>query len=154
MRKLMNSSLNRQTSQAVAIKEASHTPSVMQWAVAAVLSALCVGAMAAPMLVKQGPEDDEPLMPFKKRLHFEISLEDETLYLALRRWATESGYQIVWDAGKDFAARRTIYPAKHIEEAIEQVMADSEGSAYPLHACTYTNKVIRVLHVSQTCQRN
>jgi hypothetical protein len=81
-------------------------------------------------------------------------VEDETLYLGLRRWATETGYQIVWDAGKDFPARNTRYTAQNIEEAIEQVMADSEGSSYPLHACTYANKVIRVLHVSQTCQRN
>jgi hypothetical protein len=153
MRKLMNSIKSRQASEPSAIKGRHLRPYAKQWTLAAVLSALCMSIFAAPMLLK-GPEDDEPLMPFKKLIRFDIAVEDETLYLALRRWATESGYQIVWDAGKDFPARNTRYTAQHMEEAIEQVMADSEGSSYPLHACTYANKVIRVLHVSQTCQRN
>jgi hypothetical protein len=149
----MNSFTHRQVPKPDAAKARQLSTCVKQWTLASVLSALCVSVLAAPMLLK-GPEDDEPLMPFKKLIRFEITVEDETLYLGLRRWATETGYQIVWDAGKDFPARNTRYTAQNIEEAIEQVMADSEGSSYPLHACTYANKVIRVLHVSQTCQRN
>lgn len=85
---------------------------------------------------------------------FEIQLNDESVSLALRRWAWDSNYQLVWDAGKDFAARNTSYKAKTYTEAVEQVMADTEGSGYPLHACVYANRVVRVLHISQSCQRN
>jgi hypothetical protein len=84
---------------------------------------------------------------------FEITTEDETLYLALRRWAAETGYQLVWDAGKDFPVKNTVYVTDDIVQAISQVMADTEASSYPLHACTYNNKVIRILHVSQSCER-
>jgi len=84
---------------------------------------------------------------------FVITNEDETVFLALRRWAEDVGYQLVWDAGKDFPAKRTAYSANNIEDAIDLVMRDTARSSYPLHACAYNNKVIRVLHVSQSCER-
>ena len=84
---------------------------------------------------------------------FAITAGDETLYLALRRWTTLKGYQLIWDAGKDFPARNTLYPATELYEAIEMVMADTERSNYPLHACAYSNRVVRVLHISQSCER-
>lgn len=85
---------------------------------------------------------------------FEIEPNDESLSLALRRWAWDTNYQLVWDAGKDFPARSTRYDAKTYVEAVEQVMADTESSGYPLHACLYANRVVRVLHISQSCKRN
>lgn len=85
--------------------------------------------------------------------HFDIRLEDETLYLALRRWSAESKFQLVWNAGKDFPAHQTRYIADSFEHAVEQVMADTELSSYPLHACAYPNRVMRVLHISHSCER-
>lgn len=82
---------------------------------------------------------------------FEITADDETLYLTLRRWTAEAGYQLVWSAGKDFPVKRTLYEADDLSSAIALAMKDTEFSAYPLHACAYTNNVIRVLHVSQSC---
>jgi hypothetical protein len=84
---------------------------------------------------------------------FDIRLEDETLYLALRRWSAESMFQLVWNAGKDFPAHKTRYIAGSFEQAVEYVMADTASSAYPLHACAYPNRVMRVLHISQSCER-
>ena len=84
---------------------------------------------------------------------FEITSEDETLYLALRRWAVDSGYQLVWDAGKDFPAKKTSYQVDHFEDAVAKVMGDTGRSSYPLHACSYTNNVVRILPVSQSCER-
>ena len=98
---------------------------------------------------------NQPLSSRTKREGlYVITSDDETLYLALRRWTDEGGYQIVWDAGKDFPARKTSYQAKDIEDAIGMVMRDTARSSYPLHACAYSNKVIRVLHVSQSCERS
>lgn len=105
-----------------------------------------ITASLADAQLSKTPQRDTPT--------FEIQLNDESVSLALRRWASESNYQLVWDAGKDFAARNTSYKAKTYIDAIEQVMADTEGSAYPLHACVYANKVVRVLHISQSCLRN
>jgi hypothetical protein len=84
---------------------------------------------------------------------FDIRQEDETLYLALRRWSAESKFQLVWNAGKDFPAHQTRYVADSFEQAVEQVMADTELSSYPLHACAYPNRLMRVLHISHSCER-
>ena len=98
-------------------------------------------------------ESDRSQSPAPDTISFEILATDETLFLALRRWTTTQGVQLIWDAGKDFPARNTAYPAKDLHEAIEMVMVDTERSNYPLHACSYANRVIRILHVSQACQR-
>lgn len=96
-----------------------------------------------------GPAEIIQARPAQGR--YEIGGEDETLYLALRRWAAEAGYQLVWSAGKDFPVKRTVYEAEDLSAAVALAMKDTEHSAYPLHACTYQNRVIRVLHVSQSC---
>lgn len=82
---------------------------------------------------------------------FSINSDDETLFLALRRWSTNAGYQLVWEAGKDFPARATSYKTSDLISAIESVMNDTANSNFPLHACVYDNKVIRVLQISQGC---
>ena len=84
---------------------------------------------------------------------FVITQDDESLNLVLRRWSAEKGYQLVWDAPKDLSVKKTEYEAIDILDAVEQVMGDTESSGYPLHACTYKNNVIRVLHTSQSCER-
>jgi len=86
-----------------------------------------------------------------KAVDFQITSEDETLSLALRRWSSNAGYQLSWEAGKDFSARATSYNSPDVISAIESVMNDTAHSNFPLHACVYDNKVIRILQVSQGC---
>ncbi len=100
------------------------------------------------------PDLERPPIATPMLLAYEILATDESLFLALRRWTTTQGVQLIWDAGKDFPARNTAYPAKNLHDAIEMVMADTERSNYPLHACTYANRVIRILHIAQSCQRH
>lgn len=88
-----------------------------------------------------------------KSSRFEITAEDESLSMALRRWASDSGFEIIWDAGRDFPSKRTVYNAANIEDAIDMVMKDTARSSYPLHACSYSNNLIRVLHTSRSCER-
>lgn len=119
-----------------------------------VRSANQVVAKTAPQATASIPTNPGPAEVIQARAaqgRYEIGPEDETLYLALRRWATESGYQLVWSAGKDFPVKRTVYEAEDLSAAVALAMKDTELSAYPLHACTYQNRVIRVLHVSQSC---
>jgi len=84
---------------------------------------------------------------------FEVPQEDETLSIAFKRWSTQEGYQLIWDAEKDFAAIQTVYPLESLEEAIFHVMKDIENSDYPLHACIYKNKVLRIIPMSKVCDR-
>ena len=95
--------------------------------------------------------DSPAANPTNQAVKFEITGEDETLSLALRRWTSVHGYQLAWEAGKDFSARKTTYDTTDLISAIEAVMNDTAHSNYPLHACVYDNKVIRVLQMSQGC---
>ena len=108
--------------------------------------------------VDTSPVLQTPIAPFvptsPKTSAYIIRSEDETLSLALRRWIGSAGYQLVWEAGKDFAARETTYNSLDLLSAIEAVMNDTAHSNYPLHACVYDNKVIRILQVAQGCGRS
>lgn len=84
---------------------------------------------------------------------FDISADDLTLSISLRKWGKQAGYQIVWDAPKDLMAVNASY-AGPIIDAVTKLMGDTAYSDYPLHACAYQNKVFRILHVSQPCIRS
>ncbi len=79
-----------------------------------------------------------------------ITQNDATISNAVNRWATPSGYQIVWQAEKDLPSYIASYQGS-FESALESLMTDTKHSGYPLHACLYDNKVVRVLHVTQSC---
>ena len=102
-----------------------------------------------------GPENVPAAVEVKSQnpARFDIQAQDETLYRALRRWSANGGHRLVWDAGVDFPARDTAYAATELNQAIDMVMADTQRSSYPLHACWYPNQVIHILHVSQACQK-
>ena len=84
---------------------------------------------------------------------FAIEAKDETLSRALLRWSANGGHRLVWDAGVDFPVRDATYAASELKQAIDLVMADTQRSGYPLHACWHADQVIRILHVSQACHR-
>lgn len=75
---------------------------------------------------------------------------DDTLSAALTRWGSVAGYQVVWQAPKDLPVYAATYTGS-FEAAVEQVMRDTTLGPYPLHACLYDNRVLRVLHSTQSC---
>ena len=83
--------------------------------------------------------------PIQEKKRFEIRLEDESLSLAIRRWSSENGYQLVWDVDKDFPAIQTSYSDSTYLAAVGNVMHDIAKTNYPMHTCVYNNKVVRVL---------
>jgi hypothetical protein len=84
---------------------------------------------------------------------FEITQDDETLSIAFKRWSAQEGYQLIWDTDKDFTAVQAVYPLSTIEDAVLHVMKDIENSDYPLHACIYHNKVLRIIPMKKVCDR-
>lgn len=91
--------------------------------------------------------------PIQEKKRFEIRLEDESLSLAIRRWSSENGYQLVWDVDKDFPAIQTSYSDSTYLAAVGNVMHDIAKTNYPMHTCVYNNKVVRVLPLSSPCER-
>jgi toxin co-regulated pilus biosynthesis protein Q len=89
--------------------------------------------------------------PAPVQQEWRIELADASLSRALRRWARDARYPVMWEAPKDLPAVAASYKGDFLA-ALTKVMEDSQQSAYPLHACAYDN-VVRVLHVSQACNR-
>lgn len=85
-------------------------------------------------------------------LSWNITGSDQTVSMALARWAASAGWQLAWQAPRDLPAFQVSYLGD-FESAVESLMRDSQNSEYPLHACLYDNKVVRVLHITQTCSR-
>lgn len=115
------------------------------------ISLILMGSGALTSASEKDVHSKKP--PHTTLLIFEVKNDDESLSLALRRWANEHRHRLIWDAGKDFSVKETTYQAVDLNSAIEQVMTDTERSSYPLHACAYRNRVIRILHISQPCER-
>lgn len=97
----------------------------------------------------------------KVSLHIDVSKlarewrivsDDTTISTTLVRWSSLAGYQTVWQAQKDLPAYEAIYKGS-FEDAVEALMRDSRHSGYPLRACLYDNRVVRVLHTTQSCEQ-
>jgi hypothetical protein len=103
-------------------------------------------------LVEDGYQGEDKMLQTNAH-RFEVTKDDETLSIALKRWSTQEGYQLVWDAAKDFPAIQTVYESSNIENVILKVMKDIENTDYPLHACIYKNKVLRIVPTTKVCER-
>jgi hypothetical protein len=92
-----------------------------------------------------------PLSPPKKQ-YFSIKTSDGTLYGTVSRWAKEAGWQVSWEAVKDFDTKFEATYEGDFESSVEQLMKSMERSEYPLRACAFDNKVIRIIHKSKSCE--
>ena len=81
-----------------------------------------------------------------------VLARDITLSATLTRWGQPGNYQVLWAATKDLPAMNATYQG-NFEVALESLMEDTKHSGYPLHACLYNNKVVRVLHATQSCEQ-
>ena len=81
-----------------------------------------------------------------------VLARDITLSATLTRWGQPGNYQVLWAATKDLPAMNATYQGG-FEVALESLMEDTKHSGYPLHACLYNNKVVRVLHATQSCDQ-
>ncbi len=112
---------------------------------------LPVAPAAAGALPVAPPARSVAPVPAPVLQEWRIELADASLSRALRRWARDARYPVMWEAPKDLPAVAASYKGDFLA-ALTKVMEDSQQSAYPLHACAYDN-VVRVLHVSQACNR-
>lgn len=79
---------------------------------------------------------------------WEVQLQDKTLYQTLRRWTANAGYQLMWEADRDFPIEANASFAGSIEEAISKVLQSLQSTDYPLQATINPkNKLIRVIRL-------
>lgn len=97
-------------------------------------------AMSAP---------DAPMSP--SVAEWRIELADGSLSRVMRRWSRDAKLPVLWEAPKDMPVVAATYRGSFLD-ALRNVMADTQNTEYPMHACAHDN-VVRILHVSQSCTR-
>lgn len=77
---------------------------------------------------------------------FDLQVSDATISGSLRRWASATQYQVVWDVPPTLDApvtRNMPVAAAHMRDALEQVLAALQRKGYDIQATVYSNRVIR-----------
>lgn len=84
---------------------------------------------------------------------WEIRLSDKTIFGAMKKWAKAAGWQLMWDTeGNDFPVVAEATYTGEFDAAIGGVMASLQRSQYPMRACLYENRAVRVIHKSKRCE--
>jgi len=84
---------------------------------------------------------------------WDIRLTDKTIYGAMKRWSKTAGWQLMWDTeGNDFPVIAEATYNGEFDLAVAGVMASLQRSQFPLRACLYDNRAVRVIHKSKRCE--
>lgn len=74
-----------------------------------------------------------------------LRTHERRLSQALQRWCSLAGWQLVWDAERDFPIEVDVQLQGHLSSALEWVMKSLKDSDYPLQAVMNANtRVVRV----------
>ena len=75
-----------------------------------------------------------------------ISMADKTLYRAMRRWAAQANYQLLWQVDRDFPIESDVVFEGDFRAAVGEVMSSVSMTDFPLQAILNTKtKVLRVV---------
>jgi hypothetical protein len=78
-----------------------------------------------------------------KKYRFDAS--DLSYKQTITRWAKMAGWQVAWEAEKDFPGRLMADISNDFEEAVQESVKAYKNTDYPLKACGYDNRVMRVV---------
>jgi hypothetical protein len=87
---------------------------------------------------------------------YTLAAADRTIQGSLRRWASQTNYQLVWDAPAALDAQITgdaVIGGATIQEALERLLNGLKERGYVLDATVYSNRVIRIAVPGATPQR-
>lgn len=81
-----------------------------------------------------------------ERMEWQMRLSDGSVRNALARWASEAGWQFIWDVPTDFQVDATATIHGTLAEALRQVTNALAGSQVPIQVVLYQrNRVMRVV---------
>ncbi|MDQ7980289.1 TcpQ domain-containing protein [Paraburkholderia sp. SARCC-3016] len=110
-----------------------------------------VSAIQVPMpAVTPTPQDDAPASPAAalppQQMEWQMRISDGSVRNALARWASDAGWQFIWDVPTDFAVDATATVHGTLDQALRQVVEALAGSQVPIHVIMYErNRVLRVV---------
>lgn len=95
------------------------------------------------------PEEKPVAVPIIPKPVWRVSMADRSIRGALSRWAREAGWQVSWEATFDYPVTVEGDFIGLFDEAVLQVIAGLAGAEKPLQACTYDNRVVRIVAYGQ-----
>jgi hypothetical protein len=100
---------------------------------------------ANPALAASEPSASSAATP-TEQTEWQMRTSDGSVRNALARWASEAGWQFVWDVPTDYQVDATATIHGTLEEALRQVANALAGSQVPIQVVLYKrNKVLRVV---------
>ncbi|MFA5521615.1 MAG: TcpQ domain-containing protein [Castellaniella sp.] len=96
-----------------------------------------------------------PVNP-RSRQEYYLRLDDLTLRQALVRWAQQAGWTFApehWAVEVDIPVSGESRFGDGFEDAVESLLSASALGEWPLQACFYSNRVLRVVARTQSCDR-
>ncbi len=86
-----------------------------------------------------------PVWPEEQSAQWEIQRHDKTLSTVMARWSQKAGWQLVWDAERDFPIENHIMLEGTFVQVVQTVMDSLNDSDYPLQASLNpSTRVIRI----------
>lgn len=75
---------------------------------------------------------------------FDIRAADYELAVSLQRWASNTGYELVWDAEPVKVDGASMVEANDMVDAVKKVVGELRRMGYPVKAQAYSDRVIRI----------
>jgi len=116
---------------------------------ATVVRASSAGRLAAPQAPALAPAA-------ASALEFDVSPADRSMRVALGRWAREAGWTFQpehWAVDVDIPLAGAAAFGVDFRHAVRALLAATELAETPLQPCFYSNRVLRVVPLSQACDR-
>jgi hypothetical protein len=114
--------------------------------------AIAAGASAVASATKPALAAAVQPIPAPAEKAWDIRLADKTIFSAMKRWSKTAGWQLMWDTeGNDFPVIAEATYKGEFDAAVGGVMASLQRSQFPLRACLYDNRAVRVIHKSKRC---
>lgn len=96
--------------------------------------ALPTGEVVTPITTALGPIE-----------HWVLSPQDRRLSISLQRWTAKAGWQLLWEAERDFPIEVEVRLQGALSFVLEQIMSSLQDSDYPLQAVMNPHtQVVRV----------
>lgn len=109
--------------------------------------------LSATAVDTQGAQVAKPVAPVVVEQAWDIRLTDKTIFGAMKRWSKTAGWQLMWDTeGNDFPVVAEATYKGAFDVAVGGVMASLQRSQFPLRACLYDNRAVRIIHKSKRCE--
>lgn len=113
-------------------------------------AALALSPAGQVIAAEAAPIAEPPRPPFT------VSVSDVNLRRTLVRWAKAAGWTFEpehWQVKVDIPLTASATFSPDFKQSVQELLSSSELGDTPVHGCFYTNKVLRVVPYTESCDR-